>query len=77
MGGTGGGMGGSGGSGGAIAPGAYGADCMMSSDCDSGLCGSFMMDTVHLCTKMCTTDADCPNGDKCSGMGQCNPLQKA
>jgi hypothetical protein len=50
-----------------------GSMCTQASDCASGLCEPFRMQTVHLCTQPCTaaTQAtDCPNPPTA---GTCTP----
>jgi hypothetical protein len=50
-----------------------GSMCTQASDCASGLCEPFRMQTVHMCTQPCTTATqatDCPNPPTA---GTCTP----
>jgi hypothetical protein len=65
---------GTGGSGGAAMGAAFGEPCTMDADCESNLCGSFMMGNEMLCTIPCTEDSDCPPPQMmCNNMGICRP----
>jgi hypothetical protein len=45
--------------------------CTMNAQCDTGLCWDFPSKGPH-CSKMCTTDADCPPPSPgCNPQGVC------
>ena len=71
-----GGTGDGGGGGGTPGAKAFGDTCVNNSDCQSNICGNFVMGTVHRCTKSCTvatqaTDCPAPSDGTCNANGYC------
>ena len=68
--------GGGGSDGGTVGAKAFGDLCTVNGDCQSNLCGNFVMGTVHRCTKSCTvatqtTDCPAPSDGTCNNAGEC------
>jgi hypothetical protein len=55
----------------------FGELCTLATECQSGICGQFVMGTVHRCSKSCTvatqaTDCPAPPSDgTCNNNGYC------
>ena len=59
---------------------AFGDLCTLNGDCQSNICGQFVMGTVHRCSKACTvatqaTDCPAPSDGTCNNNGYCKFAQ--